>query len=83
MSTLTTDPASAPDTVPAQVPPALVPGRRGWRTPGGGHASYVEAPPDFLATTVQACGLWPHTRGIGTPMVGVPVGHHLRTGLTV
>jgi hypothetical protein len=80
LSTLTTDERSGEVTAHRR---DGAPSRRGRRTAGGGHASYVEAPPDFLATTVQACGLWPHTRGIGTPMVGVPVGHHLRTGLTV
>lgn len=59
------------------------PKRRGWPTAGGGQVAYVEAPVAYQGSTVQVCGLWPHARGIGTPMVGVPIGHHLRTGLTV
>ncbi|MDP9461428.1 MAG: ATP/GTP-binding protein [Actinomycetota bacterium] len=45
--------------------------------------SYVEAPPEWRATTVQACGLFPWAVGGGTPTLGVPVGRHLRAGTTV
>ncbi|MGH3525425.1 MAG: hypothetical protein ACRDU4_22010, partial [Mycobacterium sp.] len=56
---------------------------RGFRGPGLGRASYVEAPTEYRGTTVQVCGLWPYAAGSGTPMVGTPIGHHLRTGATV
>jgi hypothetical protein len=29
---------------------------------------------------VQVCGLWPHAVGAPVPLVGVPLGRHLRTG---
>jgi len=60
---------------------ALTP--RGYRGPGGGRVSYVEAPPEWRATTVQACGLFPWAVGGGTPTLGVPIGRHLRAGTTV
>jgi len=59
------------------------PGARGWRRPGGGSVSWVEAPPEYRGTTVQVCGLWPFTAGSGTPTDGVPLGRHLLTGATV
>jgi hypothetical protein len=44
----------------------------------------VLSPPDrFRGTSVQVCGLWPFSAGSGTPMIGVPVGRHLRTGATL
>jgi hypothetical protein len=61
--------------------PTLSP--RGWRGAGLGRASYVEAPREYRGTTVQVCGLWPFAAGSGTPMIGTPIGHHLRTGATV
>jgi hypothetical protein len=60
---------------------ALTP--RGYRGPGGGRVSYVEAPPEWRATTVQACGLFPWAVGGATPTLGVPVGRHLRAGTSV
>jgi len=56
---------------------------RGFRGPGGGRVSYVQAPVEYRGTTVQVCGLWPFAAGSGTPMVGTPIGPHLRTGATV
>ncbi len=56
---------------------------RGYRGPGNGRVSYVEVPPEWRATTVQVCGLFPWTAGASAPTVGVPVGPHLRTGATV
>jgi hypothetical protein len=59
------------------------PGRRGWPGPGQGGAHHVEPAPELRATTVQACGLWPFAVGSGTPIIGVPLGHHLQTGEAV
>ena len=56
---------------------------RGFRGPGAGRVSYVEAPVEYRGTTVQVCGLWPFAAGSGSPMMGTPIGHHLRTGATV
>lgn len=56
---------------------------RGLTGPGGGLASHVEAAPEWRATTVQACGLWPFPCGSGAPMVGVPLGYHLLSSETV
>lgn len=58
-------------------------GARGYGGRGGGRATFVQAPPTWRATTVQACGLWPFAAGAGAPMVGVPIGRHLATGTTV
>ena len=60
-----------------RVPSRGLPGR------GGGKASYVEAAPEWRATTRQVCGLWPFIAGSGTPMVGVPIGRDLRSHATV
>jgi len=59
------------------------PGPRGWRGPGRGSAAYVEAAPEWRATTVQACGLWPFAAGTGSPMTGVPLGRNLVSGATL
>ena len=56
---------------------------RGLAGRGGGKASYVEAAPEWRATTRQVCGLWPFIAGSGTPMVGVPIGRDLRSHATV
>lgn len=59
------------------------PGPRGWAVPGAARPTWLQAPPGFRATTVQACGLWPFAAGAGAPMVGVPLGRHLVTHATV
>ena len=62
-------------------PPA--PSGRGWNRPNGGMAGVVIPAPEWRGTTVQVCGLWPFIAGVGTPVIGVPLGHHLFTGATV
>ena len=52
---------------------------RAWRRQG----IYIEAAPEWRATTRQVCGLWPFIAGSGTPMVGVPMGRDLRSHATV
>ena len=61
----------------------MLPGPRGWPGPGGGRSVYLQAPAEWRATSVQACGLWPFSVGAGAPMIGVPLGKHLLTGATV
>ncbi|MFT8396708.1 ATP/GTP-binding protein [Propionibacterium sp.] len=56
---------------------------RGWIGRGRGTATMVQAPPQWRGTSVQVCGLWPFAVGSGTPMVGVPLGRHIRTGATL
>ena len=56
---------------------------RGYRGPGNGRVSYIEAPPEWRATTVQACGLFPWAVGGSTPTLGVPLGRNLRAGTSV
>jgi hypothetical protein len=68
---------------PPKPPSPLRPTRRGWDAAGGGQAGVVVPAPEWRGTTVQVCGLWPFIVGVGTPMVGVPLGHHLSTGATV
>lgn len=59
------------------------PGPRGWNVPGGGPTGFIESPVEVQGTSVQVCGLWPFVAGSSTPMVGVPLGNHLRRGTTV
>ncbi len=56
---------------------------RGWSGAGGGRSAVVQAPPQWRATTVQVCGLWPFSTGSGTPMIGVPLGRSLISGATL
>ena len=56
---------------------------RGWAGHGGGRATYVQAPVEWRATSVQACGMWPFSVGAGAPLVGAPLGRHLVTNTTV
>ena len=71
----------APKKEKVKKPPA--PGSRGWRGHGRGAAIYVQAPDEWRATTVQACGMWPFAAGTGSPMVGVPIGRNLLSGATL
>jgi hypothetical protein len=59
------------------------PSRVGYTGPGGGKWSYIEAPVEYRGTTVQVCGLWPFGAGSGAPLVGAPMGRHLRTNASV
>lgn len=59
------------------------PGSRGWNVPGGGHVNYVESPIEYQGTTVQVCGLWPFIAGSSNPVVGTPLGYHLKRGTIV
>jgi hypothetical protein len=68
----------------AAAPPAApAPGPRGWPGRGRGASRYVQAPDEWRATTVQACGMWPFAAGAGTPMTGVPLGRNLLSGATL
>src|ERR687890_2529973 len=55
----------------------------GWRGTRAGRASHVDVAPEFQATTVQACGLYPFTAGSGAPGSGVPFGRHMTWGEVV
>ena len=57
--------------------------RYGPAVAGGGRMGYVEAPVEARGTHGQVCGLWPFGVGTGAPVVGVPMGRHLRTSSTV
>lgn len=59
------------------------PGPRGWARPYGGRAGVIIPAPEWRASTVQACGLWPMDASTGMPLVGVPLGQHLMSGATV
>jgi hypothetical protein len=39
--------------------------------------------PEYQATTVQACGIYPFTAGSGSPTAGVPFGRHMTWGEVV
>lgn len=49
----------------------------------GSGVPYIEAAPEYQATTVQACGLFPFVAGSGSPSVGVPFGRHMMWGEVV
>jgi hypothetical protein len=53
-------------------------GTRGLPGAGGGRSPHVPVPPEFLATTVQGCGLYPFAEGGAAPLVGAPMGRRLR-----
>ncbi|MEV4649043.1 hypothetical protein [Saccharopolyspora sp. NPDC049357] len=65
------------------MPTTIQPTRTGFRGPLAGRASYVEAPPMWRATSVQACGLWPFGVASGAPTIGTPIGRHIDNGATV
>jgi hypothetical protein len=55
------------------------PGRRGWS--GNGEDRVMVAPDRFRASTNHVCGMWPFAVGSGAPLIGVPLGRHLRSAL--
>jgi hypothetical protein len=68
---------------PAQPIRPARPGPRGFRGRGGGRWRQLPVLPEWRATTVQACGLWPFAAGSSRPVDGVPLGMDLLTGTTV
>ncbi|GAA1133734.1 hypothetical protein [Citricoccus alkalitolerans] len=54
------------------------PGPRGWSRAGGGPVDVIEAPFELQGTTVQVCGFYPFSAGAGLPVIGAPLGYHLR-----
>lgn len=54
------------------------PGPRGWNRPGGAPAGNVQDLFEVQGSAVQVCGFFPFTAGAGLPVVGVPLGYHLR-----
>lgn len=50
---------------------------------GGGRWNRVGVPPEYLASSVQLCGLWPFGAGSSRPSVGVPIGPDLDALSTV
>ncbi|WP_445341638.1 ATPase [Bifidobacterium sp. ESL0820] len=56
---------------------------RGFYGPGGGRSTLIQHPQEWRGSTLQTCGLWPFSLGAGAPMVGVPMGRHLRTGASL
>lgn len=55
----------------------------GYAGRGGGRATAVGRPAEWRGTTAQVVGLWPWSVGAGAPLVGTPLGTHLRTGAPV
>ncbi|MEZ2122981.1 hypothetical protein [Corynebacterium sp. CCM 9203] len=49
----------------------------------GGRQSVVVPEPEWRASTCQLPGLWPWPVGAAAPIVGTPLGSHLRTGAPV
>ena len=55
----------------------------GFAGPGGGRVGPVARPHEWRATTAQIAGFWPWPVGAGAPILGTPLGPHLRTGAPV
>lgn len=53
---------------------------RGWAGLARGRAAHVSVAAEHLATTVQACGLYPYVAAVGAPAVGWPMGRQPFTG---
>lgn len=66
-----------------RAPKPVVPPAWGWRERHGGRAAHVQIAPEYQATTVQACGLFPFVAGSGAPATGVPFGRHMMWGEVV
>src|SRR5919112_327760 len=49
----------------------------------GGMNSWVEAPPEFTATSNQTAGLWPFAVGTSSPLVGAVLGRNQLNGSVV
>lgn len=58
--------------------PALT--SKGVEGPTLGAHVYVEAPPEFEASSVQVCGFWPFSVGASSPLVGSVLGKHFYNG---
>ncbi|MGW4482099.1 ATP-binding protein [Rhodococcus triatomae] len=56
---------------------------RGFTGPGGGRMSTVMPPVEYRGTTVQVAGMYPWIVGAKAPLLGEPLGRHLRTGAAV
>ncbi|OBF82357.1 hypothetical protein A9X06_19415, partial [Mycobacterium sp. 852002-51759_SCH5129042] len=63
--------------------PTLTLTTNGYAGHNGGRMSAIARPPEWRATTAQIAGLWPWTVGAGAPLIGTPLGPHLRTGAPV
>ncbi|GAB3868526.1 ATPase [Nocardioides maradonensis] len=52
-------------------------GPKGWRLAGGGRTLRIMPTPEFRATVLQVCGLYPFVVGSSLPLIGTPLGEHL------
>lgn len=59
------------------------PGARGIAGRGGGAMPYLDVQDEFVGSSVQVCGLYPFSSGVGAPQVGVPLGKHQVTRAAV
>lgn len=53
--------------------------RHGWPGAGQGRAAHLDPGSTYLATSAQACGLYPFMQSAGLPATGVPMGPNLLT----
>ncbi|WP_083665140.1 hypothetical protein [Kocuria sp. CNJ-770] len=56
---------------------------KGFDMADGGRCSWVEAPPEFAATSAQTAGLWPYCVGTSSPLIGAPLGRNTNNGSVV
>jgi hypothetical protein len=55
----------------------------GFFAPGGGGWEQMPQPPQWFATSVQVCGIYPFGAGTGRPIDGAPLGQDINTGSAV
>ncbi|RJO77651.1 hypothetical protein D5S18_07915 [Nocardia panacis] len=63
--------------------PAMRSTTTGYARADGGRCAAVGRPVEVRGTTAQIVGLWPWSVGAGAPVIGTPLGSHLRTGAPV
>lgn len=56
---------------------------RGFEGVAGGRMSTVMPPVEYRATSIQVAGIYPWIVGAKAPLLGTPLGRHLRTGAAV
>lgn len=61
----------------------LRPTSKGFAGVGGGRLNRMPMPPEYMASSVQACGLWPFVTGSSRPAIGVPLGPDMISQSTV
>ncbi len=78
-----TSDASTPPRIDGFERPTTKSTTNGYAGVNGGRCAAVGRPVEVRGTTAQIVGLWPWAVGAGAPVIGTPLGPHLRTGAPV